>query len=398
MSNIKTLVLLFPLVALLISSSAFSDGFSSDGFMGNQCTTFYHKNFKKSLSKPPETVPGDGIWEKPSPYWPNATNRFFNNKDTRNLDQRYSRECFLFSFLGALESTHLNRHYNSRKIEFSAAYLVARKFQHVIGEIISNNQNGKGMYFKLDGGETYHAMKLVELYGLVSEDIWSPKIPMEKWDLYKIYSDITDEVNVIINNRNQNPNFYTEAKLAQEAQRIFRKVMGDYVGEWPRSFWYDGVHHTTDSFGRMYGIDRHGEVEIRYTNMNGPYQDSAQTNNLKNFINPLLNYHGFNGIHTPETTRAVFEAVKDALASNRMVLIDVDGYDSVIGHQFAITELEILPSGSVKAVRLKNSYTNWGAGGYAWYRPEAISKVLRRIWIVDVNSNIPAIKYNPPIN
>jgi hypothetical protein len=395
MSTIKTLVLLYPFMTILISSTALSNGFLSGGSPVNKCITFYHKNFKKSLSQPPETTPEDGIWGKPSPYWPNATNRFFNNKDSRNLDQRYSRECFLFSFLGALESTHLNRHYNSRKIEFSAAYLVARKFEHLIGEILSNNHNGQGMYFKLDGGETYHAMKLIELYGLVPEDIWSPKIPMEKWDLQKIYSNITDEVNVIITKRNRNPNFYSEAKLAEEVHRIFNTVMSDYVGEWPRPFWYDGVQHTTESFGRMYGFDRHGEVEIHYTNINGPYQDSAQTFNIKNFIAPLLNYQGFNGIHPPETTGAVFEAIKDALALNRMVLIDVDGYDSVIGHQFAITDLEILPNGVVKAVRLKNSYTNWGAGGYAWYRPEAIANVLRRIWIVDVNSKIPPIKPNP---
>jgi hypothetical protein len=395
MSNIKTLVLLFPLITTLLSPAAFSNGLSSGGQMPNQCLKFYFNNLRKPLIQPPEAVPVGGIWDKPKPYSPSPTNRIFNNRDTRNLDQRYSRECFLFSFLGALESTHLNRHYNARKIEFSAAYLLARKFEHVIGEIVSNNQNGQGMYFKLDGGETYHAMKLIELYGLVPENIWTPKIPLENWDFQKIYSEITDEVNVVINNRNQNPNYYSSADLSAEVHRIFKKVMGGYVGEWPQPFWYDGVHHTTDSFGRMYGFDRHGAVEIRYSNINGPYQDPAQTYNLTHFINPMLDSNGFINNHKAESTRALFDSLIKALDLNKMVLIDVDGYDSVIGHQLAITELEILPNGTVKALRLKNSYTNWGMGGYAWYRPEAVAKVIRRIWIVDVNGIIPPMKLNP---
>lgn len=394
LSNLKTLVLLFSFLNSMTSSMAYANGFVSQS-TNDQCSYFYRKSIKKSPVQAPEFLPVAGIWDKPKHYDPSPTNKFFNNRETRNLDQRYSRECFLFAYLGALETTHLNRQYNSRRVQFSAAYLVARKFEHVISEIISNNQNGQGMYFKLDGGETYHAMKLTELYGLVPEDVWSPLVPLDSWNFQKIYDEIIEKTNVIINNRNQNPNFYNSADYSAMAQQIFTEVMSQYVGEWPKPFWYDGIYHTPQSFSSLYGFDRKGDVEIKYLYSNGPYLDGAQTYNLPFYINPLLHRTMFNTHHRPDTTQSLFKAVKEALALDRAVLLDVDGFDPVVGHQFVITDLEILPNGNIKAVKLKNSYTNWGSAGYAWYSADAIAKVLRRVWILDVNSNIPSPKLNP---
>lgn len=399
MSSFKTLVFLFSLGFSLISKPVYAQA-TGPALANRQCGYFYRSHLKKPLVKVPEIVPVAGIWDRPKHYDPSPMNQSYNNKETRNLDQSYSRECFLFSYLGALESSLANRHLNPRPIQFSSAYLVAKKFEHVIREIVTNDPNQINMYFKLDGGEAYHAMKLTELYGLVPEDIWKPLIPIEQWDFQNIYTEIIDRTNAIVRAKNENPLFYRDSDSAQITQAIFQTVMGKYVGQWPKPFWYDGVSYTPESFGRRYSFDQKGEVEILYTNPNGPYQDWVQTSNLPTFIDPLLvrpntQDRKFNANHKAKSTRDIFKSVKEALAKDSIVLLDVDGYDSIVGHEFAITDVEVLPSGKVKAVKLKNSYTNWGSGGYAWYSPDAITKVLRRIWIIDVNKDIPLPKPNP---
>lgn len=402
MSRIKTLVLLFSLLNWL----PFSVSYASNTQSGDACDIFYQQNrstARKAMVPAPEIAPITELWgDKHDPYNPQSSNRIFNNKNTRNLDQCSSRECFLFAYLGALETTHLNRSHNSREIHFSAAYLVAKKFEHVIGEILSNNQNGQGMYFNLKGGEMYHAMKLTQLYGLVPDDIWRPLEPnLSKWDFPKIYSEIISKVNAIIEARMADPNAFPHSDNARLTQDIFREVLGNYVGEWPKPFWYDGIHHTPQTFGKLYNFDTYGTVEVRHLKDEGPYTNPAQNFNLPLFINPLLNGGNFNRYQKSESTQTLFKAVETALAEDRAVLLDVDGNDpreAGVGHQFVIANVQTQNSDQVNAVRLKNSYTNWGNGGYIWYTPEGVAKKLRRIWFFDVNKDIPEPKPNPPQN
>lgn len=402
MSRIKTLVLLFS----LLNSVWFSTSYASTSQPSKACIVFYQHNqptSRKVMVPAPEIAPITELWG--STYLPSssqANNKIFNNRNTRNLDQCSSRECFLFAYLGALETTHLNRSRNSREIHFSAAYLVAKKFEHVIGEILSNNQNGRGMYFDLKGGETYHAMKLTQLYGLVPEDIWRPREPnLDKWDFPKIYSEIISKVNAIIEARNTNPNAHPPSDNARLTQEIFKEVLGNYVGEWPKPFWYDGIYHTPESFGKLYNFDTQGTIEVQHLNEHGPYENPAQSFNLPFFVNPLLSGGHFYSYRKSDSTQALFKTVENALAEDRAVLMDVDGNDpreAGVGHQFVVSNVQTENSKQVNAVRLKNSYTNWGNGGYIWYTPEGIAKKLRRIWIFDVNKDIPEPKPNPPKN
>lgn len=399
MSRIVTLVLLFSLISVLLAPIASASGFQRV----NTCQTFYFlaaHNFKKSMVLAPPIAPITDIWgNRFDTNHPQPNNRIFKNENTRNLDQCSSRECFLFAYLGALETTHLNRAYNSRDIQFSAAYLVAKKFEHVIGEILSDNQFGNGMYFNLKGGETYHAMKLVQLYGLVPQEIWHPRIPdLNDWDFPKIYREIVTKVNAIIEARNKDSNTYPYYDNQRLTQEIFNTVLGPYVGEWPKPFWYDGIYHTPESFGRLYSFDPQGTIEVRHLNFSGPYENPAQNYNLPFFLNPMLNFGNFFRHRNADSTDTLFKAVADALAKDKAVLLDVDGNDpneAGVGHQLVISNVQVQANQQISAVRLKNSYTNWGKNGYLWYSPEGIVPKLRRIWIFDVNKDIPEPKPNP---
>lgn len=400
LSIFKTLVVLFSMSMIEALGSSFSGG-------QNQCSHYYSATHSSAQEKPlvfaPEKEPEAGVWDTRDFYYPFSSNKIFNNTETRNLDQRGSRKCFLFSFLGALETTHLNRQVNARSIKLSPAYLVARHFEHVIHEVLSNN--ARSDYFKLEGGELYHAMKLVDLYGLVPEDIWIPRVPFEKWDFPAIYDQIFNALNIVINDRNAHPENYRNFDLQAKAQSIFKTILEPWVGNFPKPFEYDGIWHTTQSFGKLYGFDQNGSIEIKYANKNGPYLQSVQTSNLPYFINPLLKKHQFQTTHKPESTQEIFEAVRIALGQDKAVIIDIDGFikgigdnyqDPIIGHQLVITDVELFGKGpKVKALKLKHNYDDkWRNNGYAWVSAKQLGKFLRRVWIFDVNKDIPPPRMN----
>lgn len=397
-SKLSTLVVLFS-AGLVASSSVASSWY----YNVNQCVRFFNTPPKRPLILAPfgfNNDPNRGIWDDPQHYEPKFPNSTLNTKDTRNIEQDCSRECFIAAFMGSLESTHANRLDNPKHIQISRAYFMARKFEYFIRETVLNPHNK--LYFQRAGGNFYHAMKVMDKYGLITEDIWVPKKALSEWNFNEIDSKLIQELNIVINEKNKYPGKYSHEQLEHLAQTIFQKVLGPYVGNLPYPFYYDGIFHSPESLGKLYGFDKATNIEIKYNNLYGPYHDPNQTSNLPVFINPMLNHAQFNSNHRAEDIQSIFQSVKDALTDGRAVVMEVDGfntitrqYDRYIGHTFAITDVEVTPSGDIVAVKLKNSYTKWGTGGYAWFHIDAIPPVLRRIWLYGVNRDIPPARLNP---
>tara|TARA_B110001454_G_scaffold64823_1_gene62965 strand:+ start:13337 stop:14560 length:1224 start_codon:yes stop_codon:yes gene_type:complete len=407
MTSFKTLVLLFPLF-FSISSLANND----------QCSHFYKDPPPNKMSQlspmwgnrihnwryRPKKVPKDMLlvnegtegqvpkttfWQMLYPYSPNKGNYTFGNLEIRTLDQSTSKECFLYSYLTSLENAYANRSTAPRPLRFRAEYLIAKKFEHVIANLIS--RYAQPFHFNLEGGELPHAIELVQQHGLVPEDIWRPLILADGsdgkngWDFNSIYETIKTETDIVRNNLILNPNYYAPKNLNDIKKDIFDKALSSYVGIMPKPFIYDGVEHTPESFGKMYGQSSTTPIEVRYMHGELPYPDKQKVNLLSNVLLKLVPQSP-HPVFRPQPLNEVLKHIKDGLTNGKMVNIDINGTVENFGHSLAVTDMEITPSGVTVAIKVKNTYRKpWGYNGYVWISPQEFDRLVRRVWIVDIN-------------
>lgn len=415
MSDFKTSVTLFSLPLLVL----FSVLFPLASFASDLCVGFYSGEQKIMVPQvsplwgnrlhlhrrpwtpkipkfwtvitegPQNTSPQTDFWKIIYPYIPNRGNLTLANRETRNIDQASSKECFLFSFLSSLESSYANRTSESRTVQFRPEYLLAKKFEHAISDLLEQVKDP--IQFNIEGGEYFHALELVKKYGLVPADIWRPLVPAEYWNYDRIYKTIKDETDIVRTNLYRNPNYYGSKTRAQLVKEILDKALqddlnGPYIGAEPKPFVYDGIEHTTETFGKMYGHNFKGPLDLHYVYGKYPYQDPDMIFPLANWTKKTFPQY-LRPYFRPQPLHDLLNDIKNGLVNGKSVTVDINGNGAGgFGHTLSITDIEITPSGEVVALKLKNTYRwSWGYNGYIWLSPKELDKIVRRVWIVDVN-------------
>lgn len=330
-------------------------------------------------------VPDQNIWSKfLFDYRPSSGNFTFSIKETRNIDQSTSRECFLFSYLSGLESAYANRVNSPKVLRFRPEFLLAKKFESVIGNLIEKYK--QDFHFDLQGGEYLHAARLVKDYGLVPDDIWRPLVDYWNWDFEKIYEQIKSETDLVRNNIIKDPMYYYPKTKEDLKKEIFNKILGAYIGVMPKPFIFDGINHTTISFGRLYGQNTKATLDVKFMNSLGPLDVKKRMN----FQREIFHIYGIR--KKPKLKEQAFDEILDdiklALSQGKLINLDVNGTTEQYGHSLVVVDMEVNLSGQIVAIKVKNTYkSGWGFNGYLWMSPKGLWEIFRRAWIIDINNS-----------
>ena len=326
-----------------------------------------------------------------NPYYNYQPRRSLKIKDTRNIDQESSAECFIMAFLGMIESTFLNKHAVS--IEFSQEWLIAQKLKYIIRGLFEYNEHN--LFYNLKGGEFFHVLNSVNSSGLIPLNAnWSSLKPLSEWPMNEIYEQIKKETEPIfyeLRNRNFTPT-KKENFLNKKTEKIFKKVLGPYIGMIPEKFEIlgrPGISYTPIEFAEKILIRRIKKVRAIYpSNRQNLYETKSE---LKyNFELPTIFENIFNSSDRLETLSLApvefLKVIEEQLKKGQAVFFDHDiDYRNTNGHSMVIVDIEKVGDHFL-SLKIKNSYSvKNDDNGYFWIRTDEFFKYLRRAWLIDWN-------------
>ncbi|NUM60035.1 MAG: hypothetical protein HUU56_15480 [Bdellovibrionaceae bacterium] len=326
-----------------------------------------------------------------NPYYNYQPRRSLKIKDTRNIDQASSAECFIMAFLGMMESTFLNKHNVS--MEFSPEWLVAQKLKYIIRGLFEYNE--QNLFYNLKGGEFFHVLNSINSSGLIPLNAnWSSLYPLAEWPMNEIYEQIKKETEPIfyeLRNKDLNPKD-KEVFLNKKTEKIFKKVLGPYIGMIPEKFEIlgkPGISYTPVEFGEKVLIKRIKKVRAIYpSTRHNLYETKSE---LKyNYELPAIFENILNSPDRLETLSLApvefLKVIEEQLKKGQAVFFDHDiDYRNSNGHSMVVVDIEKVGDHFL-SLKIKNSYSvKNDDNGYFWIRTDEFFKYLRRAWLVDWN-------------
>lgn len=390
----------FPIFLFLITSLFKPTQAYSASQMAWYCKSFYSKtmkqpyqqqqsfwagnpyNFQENFNKSPIFSKLEAPYRAPIiPYRPRSS---YNSKETRNLDQGSSKECFIFAFIGGLESTLANQ--QGRNIQFYPEYLIAEKLKYTIQGLLEFNEDST--YYNLEGGQFFHAANLVRASGIIPIGAnWEPLRKVIEWPFDHIYEEIRKQTLEAKNGIGKLNLSYDEKQklIAKKTEEIFSKVLGPYVGILPNNFYYQGNQYTAISFAQQSLKNSNFLNEsVVYLSTRGQLFPNSQVNQLFQQWKTDLELNN-NGQVTAIGLSPVdfLRKIDQELMAGKAVVVDLDGKDSVsIGHTMVITDIEKNGLDFV-AVKIKNSFHDDPEANYIWYKVSDLLGKVRRAWTIN---------------
>lgn len=308
----------------------------------------------------------------------------YKAKETRNIDQGTSKECFIFAFIGGLESTLINQ--QGRNIQLYPEYLIAEKLKYTIQGLLEFGEGST--YYNLEGGQFFHAVNLVRASGVIPVGAnWEPLRKVTEWPFDSIYEQIrqlTTEAKNAVNNSNSS---YEEKQklISKKAEEIFNKVLGPYIGFLPQSFYFQGNSYTAVSFAQSSLKNLNFLTEsVLYLNQRGEAFPNSQVNqSFKQWKEDLEFKNNGQVMALSLSSNDFLRKIDAELMSGRAVVVDLDGKDSLsVGHTMVIVDIEKNGSEFI-AVKIKNSFHDDPEGNYIWYRASDLLQKVRRAWTIN---------------
>jgi hypothetical protein len=374
----------------------------------SQCNIFYGETPLRPMRASSQLYgvdrqlkPNNKIWGEIYDYRP--TGLTLQSKETRVLNQGGTKECPTFAFVHALENAYANHAVNPVIVEIDPSYIVASKLRRYAEKAIDPDPS---FLTEMDaeapmreGGEFHNVLDLTLRYGLVPKARWEPIQPITEWpfntlspehSLYARLSKQIDEFNADITKGSvikvdKSDLGYSEWKR-QTAKNIVNNILGSYLGQWPRPFEWQGKFNTTPvTFAYQIGPSRTQVPKLIYMTQ-FPYAKDEWSNRLipyfGNFINSKEPF-----LHSQLSQKQFYDSILTGLRESKGVVIDMDGQVVIengiakrYGHAFAVVDVEV-QNNQVVALKLKNSFENWGINGHAWFSIDEITPQTRRAWI-----------------
>lgn len=164
-------------------------------------------------------------------------------------DQFKTGTCWSFSAISLLESELLRM--DMGEFDLSEMFIVYQTYIRKARKYV--RMHGKNNF--MSGGEANDVMDVIDLFGIVPENIYSGlKVDSEKHIHREMDKVLLEYVKAIITNPN--------GKLSNVWEDGFRKVLESYLGEIPDTYKYQGQKYTAKSFKKHLGINSSDYVMI----------------------------------------------------------------------------------------------------------------------------------------
>ena len=188
-------------------------------------------------------------------------------KDTTNKDEGYKFEvvkenpatsvknqyrsgtCWSFSGLGLIEAELLRM--GKGDFDLSEMFVVRNAYADKIEKYV--RFHGKLNF--AGGGGFSDVFKVIKDYGIVPEETYNGKVIGEEKHIHgemdAVFKAFADAV---IKNKNR--------KLTPVWKKGFDGMLDAYLGDYPKTFTYEGIEYTPESFRKMLGINADDYIEI----------------------------------------------------------------------------------------------------------------------------------------
>ncbi len=179
----------------------------------------------------------------------------FDFKEIKNIptssvkNQQSTGTCWCFATISFLE-TELMR-MGKKEIDLSEMFITRNAFI----------EKGK-KYFRFhgktnfsEGGQAHDVTMLIKKYGIVPEEVYKGN---DYGSSYHIHQEMVEELKGILDGLNKNKN-----KIISTAwERAFIGFIDAYLGEFPKTFSYDGKEYTPKSFSNKLGLNMDDYIEL----------------------------------------------------------------------------------------------------------------------------------------
>ena len=171
------------------------------------------------------------------------------NPSTSVKNQYRSGTCWSFSGIGLVEAELLRM--GKGEYDLSEMFVVRNAYAEKIAKYVRfhGNLNFSG------GGGFSDVLKVIKDYGIVPEEAYSGLVIGEEKHIHgemdAVFKAFADAV---IKNKNR--------KLTPVWQKGFDGMLDAYLGDYPKTFTYEGVEYTPESFRDMLGFNADDYVEI----------------------------------------------------------------------------------------------------------------------------------------
>lgn len=371
----------FSLVTVLFLSAFISESYANVIDRQSSCLSVY---------QPSKVLPnGRRIWYLHEPraigdsfepkYIPKG--RVVELKEVEVSNQCQTSECYLFATINFINIFNRNQKNNSAPL-VSEPYLVAQKFLEHIKETLRLGTESPELVHDLEGGFAYEAFHLTRKVGLVAKESWKPKVPLEKWDMVKIYRvlrkkvpELHDEIARLAKKRGSWDDIEVKNAL-ESAYAQLAAVILEFSGPLPIVFEYTGQNYTPLSFEHRFGIPRLVTFHIHNSG-----EFAVPENHGKVLRETFTDEGGRYRVHDNVDERMV-TSMRNYIDNGLPVIIDLKWLDD--GHSMLVVGYEVNEVNQIVRFKVMNSWgKTFATKGSAWYTPEDVIKNTTGTYRID---------------
>lgn len=297
-------------------------------------------------------------------------------KPVRPHNQGSTEECYLFSYVSALELANQNGWRRPQESLISAEILFLNKLEQWAHDVWTNQLPlDQGFYFD-KGGDVHHAMKLSVDRGLYPQKAFQPLRPFSDWDtelLYKEVRQIVREEKIRVARANTKEEF---VKLYDQALLRLRLRFYKDAGVLPNQFIYDSKLMTPKTFENRVGIKRNSFIHYLYP---AGRWDMGDPWDLRRALMSLV--VTFNGQFRQgqSSWKQIWSYVIESLDQGLPTLFSLKWGGTY--HVLATEGYEYDSSGQVVSIKMKNTWgSEYGANGSALFSPYDLQRVTTGVW------------------
>jgi bleomycin hydrolase len=151
-------------------------------------------------------------------------------------DQCNYGSCWIYGTVANIETEFARR--TGKQLSLSEPYLILRSLEERIAEALATPGKQLG-----EGGRYEAAQSLIEKYGALPADAWSPRIPFESnphnTRLLTFIDHRIAKYHLDVASRAGSPK-----KLRRQAEKDLKELLQAYAGPLPKEFSFDGVQYT----------------------------------------------------------------------------------------------------------------------------------------------------------
>lgn len=300
-------------------------------------------------------------------------------KQARVQNQCKTSECYLFSFVGLVETHNLNQG-KADAPTLSAEYLFAKKMMQWARETAWFERPETQRTHLLEGGFFHRALLLSREHGAVPVESWQPKIPFKDWDFARLYADVESAARRARKQvhggaltswfKDQSPEARKQRFL--DALPELQQAVERWTGPLPTEVDLRGQRFQVKDLERRYGLDHRTRIEMLYPENRWVYDRT----HLENGFRTSITAFGGTWSYGPAAPTALQGRIRQWIDAGSPVMVEMAWGSG--GHAMVVVGYETNAAGHVTRWKLQNSWGDqWSDRGSAWYEP---ADLQRNLW------------------